>query len=358
MRPRKKLFLIISAAVLVALSAVILFLTSRPSPPGDAWEKTAADPSPELSPVPETAEPEVTVPPDPVAAYVGGRPVTVSELSTYIALSVDNLLSELNMDSIDWEDSSGDTAISDYVKKDALEILRLYAALESKAGELGISLTKEETESIENWHEDAVDALGGEESYAEYLEKNHMSEATYLRIYSSNLLYNHIYDYYYGNKGTGIPTQEEADAWADARGIFHISRIFLSTEGADSAEKNRQMQNAVNIARQLAEGADFYRLAGRYDSYGSEYLVLSDVSPQYAEALRTLDVGTISGVLEMEDGYYIVKRESVDVRYIMDHYPELVSERFNELISQWASEVEIITTECFDSLNAASVFED
>ena len=309
------------------------------------------------APPPAPAEEQTEQAPAP-AAYMGGAELTLEDISPYIALSVDNLTTELGVETIDWTEE--DTTISDYVKQDALEILRLYTAIESKARELSIRLTPEEEERLQSWHADAVEALGSEKAYAEYLRENHMTEQVYTRIYAVNLLYNHLYDYFYGENGKDIPTDVDIFDWAEQQGIYHISHIFLSTEDCTQQEKIAQMQLAADLNERLRAGEDFYTLAAEYssgDGMLNQYIRYSDAEKDIQTILSSLEVGDLSGIAESETGYHIILREQVDRDYMLDNFPDLIAQRFNALISAWTRGIAIRTTDLYDGLNVGELLK-
>lgn len=338
--------------LLIVLSALLLAGCGKMEEPPAVPEPESEEPFIEE---PVVEEPVIEEPV--IAATLDGKPVTMEELSPYIALSVDNLIAELGIESIDWTD--GDKTISDYVKKDALEILRLYTAIEKEGERLGFASSAEEKADIESWHRDAVRAVGSELAYQQYLADNHMTDEVYTRIYAVNLLYEDLYAYYYGEDGKDLPTDEELFAWAAEQGIYHISHIFLSTEDAPEDIAIRQQQLAVKINNALKNGADFYEMAAQYseaEGFLNQYVMLDEAQEEIKKVLLTLDVEQNSGVLESETGYHILRREQVERSYILDNFPEYVAERFNALISRWTEEIEISTTEEFDAFFAGDIF--
>ncbi len=298
------------------------------------------------------------------AIYINGRALTLEDLKPYFSLSVNNLMSELDIDEPDWNSVFLDTGISDYVKKDALEILRLYEAIEVKSAELKTTLTKEELKKLDSWHDDAVDKLGGEEPYETYLAESRMTEAAYKHIYAVNLLYKHLYDYYYGEGGAAVPSQEETDSWGNANKLYHIKHIFLAAQDNDgnpipAGDKELQLALAKDIEKRIRAGEDFDSLSVAYSSDGglkNEYLFLSEAEEPFRNALEDLAVGSVSGVIESDLGYHIIKREPLNVRYVIDNYPQIVTDNFNELISQWTKEVEILITYAFDTFDVSRLY--
>ncbi|NLT39563.1 MAG: hypothetical protein GXX89_03755 [Clostridiales bacterium] len=342
----RKILIILFAVAAVIVIGLTVFFTLR-------------DPAPEDAVPVET--PSVY---DMNAVYINGKAMTLEELKPYFSLSVNNLMSELDIDEPDWNTVFLDTGISDYVKKDALEILRLYAAIEKKAAELKTTLSDEELKKLDSWHKDAVSKLGSEEAYETYLLENRMTEAAYKHIYAVNLLYKHLYDYYYGEEGAAVPTQEETDAWGDANKLYHIKHIFLATQDnegnpIDADDKELQLALAKNLEKRIMEGEDFDRLSIEYSSDGglkNEYLFLDEAEETFRDALSALEVGSVSGIIESDYGYHILKREPLDVRYVLDNYPQIVTDSFNELISQWTKDVEIHTTDVFDGFDVSVLY--
>ncbi len=265
------------------------------------------------------------------AAFIGEKAYTLEKLIPYISLSADNLIAQSGAESFDWSTDTGE--VSDYVKQDALEIIRLYTALEEKAKELGITLTEEEEKSIASWHDDAVSALGSEEEYAKYLESTLISEETYIYIYKMNLIYNHLFEYHYGQNGVAKPTQEEADRWCEENELYHIDHIFLSCVDNDGNPLDKEMvQYQSELIQKLMEkvnaGEDMGALAKEYSTGGElkdQYFYLSEATEGFAESLKDLKIGQISGVVESDYGFHIIRRKNADVDYLVENYPQVVT---------------------------------
>ena len=296
------------------------------------------------------------------AAYIGSTAYTLEKLIPYISLSADNLIAQSGAGSFNWANDTGD--VSDYVKQDALEIIRLYTALEQKAKELGISLTEEEQKSIDTWHDDAVEALGGEDEYAAYLESSLISEETYIYIYKMNLIYNHLFEYHYGEKGIAKPTQEEADLWCEENELYHIDHIFLSCVDNDGNSLDKEMvqyqsELIYKLKDRIDAGEDMALLARQYSTGGEltdQYFYLSETTEAFAQSLKELSIGEISGVVESDYGFHIIRRKSPDVDYLVQNYPQVVTGAFNELISLWTKEIEVTATDIYANFNAAELF--
>ncbi len=296
------------------------------------------------------------------AAYIGQKAYTLEKLIPYISLSADNLITQSGADSFDWSNDTGE--VSDYVKQDALEIIRLYTALENKADELGITLTEDEEKSIASWHEDAVSALGSEEEYEKYLESTLISEETYIYIYKMNLIYNHLFEYHYGPNGVSKPTQEEADRWCEENELYHIDHIFLScvdNEGNPLDEEMVQYQSELiqKLMERVNAGEDMGTLAKEYSTGGElkdQYFYLSETTEDFAASLEDLAIGEISGVVESDYGFHIIRRKNADVDYLVENYPQVVTGSFNELISEWTDMIDIKTTQIYDEFDASQLF--
>ncbi|MBR6811788.1 MAG: peptidylprolyl isomerase [Oscillospiraceae bacterium] len=296
------------------------------------------------------------------AAYIGRKVFTLEQLIPYISLSADNLIAQSGAESFDWASDNGEVA--SYVKQDALEIIRLYTALEKKASELGITLTEDEEKSLETWHDDAVSALGSEEEYEKYLESTLISEETYIYIYKMNLIYNHLFEYHYGPEGIAKPTQEEADNWCEENELYHIDHIFLScVDNEGNALDDEMVQYQSELIQKLMEmvnaGEDMAELARQYSTGGElkdQYFYLSETTEDFAASLKELKIGQISGVVESQYGFHIIRRKNADVDYLVENYPQVVTGHFNELISRWTEAVNISTTEIYDEFDVSELF--
>jgi hypothetical protein len=73
-------------------------------------------------------------------------------------------------------------------------------------------------------------------------------------------------------------------------------------------------------------------------------------------AIGLVCVGDVSGVIESEYGYHIIKREPLVVQYVLDNYPQFVSDSFNGQITEWTQDVIVSTTKIYDDFDVSKLY--
>ncbi len=193
-----------------------------------------------------------------------------------------------------------------------------------------------------------------------------MSESTYQHIYTVNLLYNHLFEYHYAQGGAAAPTQEQTDFWGMQNKLYHINHIHLSTTDEQGNNISPvQREERYSLAKELLErikaGEDFDALAAKYSSDGglvNEYFYLDEADETFSEYIQNLKVGDVSEIIESSYGFHIIKREHLDVQYVVENYPQIVSDDFNDLLSVWAKEVRVEKTEIYDNFDVAELYPE
>ncbi len=227
-----------------------------------------------------------------------------------------------------WERKIGDETLEKKVKDVVLARLAQIKTMNLLAGQRGVTLTEQE--------ETLVLAAAGE--YFESLNETEISsmgisEEVVQKLYREYALANKVY----GEIIEGTNPEISDD---EARTVT-VSQIFVKTyalngvgEKIPYTEESRvaAFDKIKNIQKMLREGESFDELAARYSENGQLTVSLrkGEMTPEYEEVAFELGNEEVSGIIETEDGYYIIKCISTLDREQTDQNKEKIMEQRKE----------------------------
>lgn len=200
---------------------------------------------------------------------------------------------------------------------------RLFAA-SLMAEDLHVTLTEEEQAKVREAAADYVSDLSEEERRATGITQDVAEDA--FRRY---ILANRCYDTVLQNSDVEVSEDE-------AR-VMQIQQIFLSANGLSEEEKAEKRSEAQTLALEAAETKDFAKLAGQHNeaSQMERSVRRGELRETEEQAIFSLSSGAVSGVLESEDGWRIVKCvTSYDKEATAAHKEELEQEKRREVFEE------------------------
>lgn len=272
---------------------------------------------------------------------------------------------------IKWDAELEGTPLIDQVKEQAEGNVRFYAAIESKARELGVELSEEDRAELADGFADTVEQMGGEEAFQENLELMGISRETFDRITEDGMLFQKLLDMV-TEEGSALyvaPEEYEKDA-------SYADHILLSTTNQETSEPlsdeeiAQKRATAEDLLRQLQNAGDnvetlFDRLA---DEYGEDpgraaakgYLVTADSSfvPEFLDAALALEPGQVSEIVESTYGYHILyRRHMADVlKDQPDQAAQLAEERLYDQLAELADSFEIKASDEVSALDLKTFY--
>lgn len=214
---------------------------------------------------------------------------------------------------------------------DSLIVMKL---LENYAEENDITVTSEE---IEEQMEAVLGNYSSEEDFETALKSMGINRKFLEDYFRSQLFSNRIYNivtanvsvtddevrqYYDDNKTTQFLVPERIEA-------SHILAIFPWVEdGSGETQEGRDeaLAKIEMVQERLNEGEDFAEVARQYSDdttsaeNGGELGFISEgqMVEEFDKALFTLDVGEVSGIVETEYGFHIIKATGYEKEYIQE----------------------------------------
>lgn len=216
--------------------------------------------------------------------------------------------------------------------------------------------------------QDAIDA-NGYDAFAKQIAHFGFSEQTYSNFMYISQCYQALSDYYYGENGVNVPSDDELRQYFSDNYIS-AKHILISTVDSTTGETIRTDEEAKAEAQKILDrinaGEDFDALmneysedpglAGNPDGY---IFTEGDMVTEFYDAAKALGDGEVSGLVKSDYGYHIIKREPLDVDGQFENYKSLlttaVAGTMDDLLSQWMQEADVQTTETYDEITYQNV---
>jgi len=252
-------------------------------------------------------------------------------------------------------DSHGNT-MGELIKDQTLEQIIYIKVVCQKASELGIVLSEEELQMVDEQTAAYMEKIQGSE-----MTKHGVNADIVRRIYSDNLLARKTFEVITLNVDTDIPDEEAAQHrfYSIAIRNFKIDSAGnrVSYEGTELDE----LKNRVNSLREQAlQTEDFYKLAEK-NTEESTMLELTggigDFPETYEQAVLALNTGEVSEVIETTDYYYIFYCVTdFDVDATHERKEEMIATRqekeFQTRYKEWRGTTHIeVNEEMWDALD-------
>ena len=300
------------------------------------------------------------------ALTVDGREVPAWRYLYWLAYACDYIASS-SEGHIQWENTVDGTDLETYARERALESTALYATVEAWAEDYGCTLTEEDRTSMDREWASRVAQYGGEEAYLAELSRMGLDRAMAEELSADSYLYKHLYDLFSTPDSPLYPEEQDLEAFAREREYLTVDHIWISTAAADPADAD-----AVSACRAKAEEAfsklnaspdpanDFAVLAETYsdetdrDQHPGGYTFTKGDGTLPAaceEAAAALEEGQWSGVIEAEDGFYLLFRRTTDLSAVAPDY-------FDALLLAAADSAQISLSQSCLHLDISRFYED
>lgn len=227
-----------------------------------------------------------------------------------------------------WERKIGDETLEKKVKDVVLARLAQIKTMNLLAEQRGVVLTEQEEESVTRAAAEYFGSLNEAEISAMGIDEESIKQL-YREYALANKVYGQIIE------GTNPEISDD-----EARTVT-VSQIFVKTyalgaggEKVPYTEESRQsaFDKIKNIQKMLRAGESFDELATRYSENGQLTVSLrkGEIDPAYEEVAFELGNGEVSGIIETEDGYYIIQCISTLDREQTDKNKEKIMEQRKE----------------------------
>lgn len=255
---------------------------------------------------------------------VGDSVCSLSELKLYL-ITQKNQYQGAYGDQI-WTLQIGKQTLQDSVKQNVISQLAQIKTMCQFAKEKGVSLSDEEKNQVNQAAAEFFSGLSDEEK--KYLG---IGQSTVEAMYSEYLLADRVYK--------TLTSSIETEVSDDEARVLSVQQIVLKAsttkeDGTVVTFSNEQKKEIYEKAKQILEraknGEDFSSLAKAYNEIGDYQGTYgrNTMPEQVEDIVFNLENGQISGIIETEQGYYIVKcinsydKDATDV-----HKKDIVEQR-------------------------------
>ena len=243
--------------------------------------------------------------PDTVLLSVDGRDVSAQRYLYWLAYACDYIADYYDSgEGIQWGDTVSGQSLEDYAKDQALQNAALYATVETWAEDYGCTLTDEDRTAMDREWAARAAQYGGEEAYLAVLARMGLDRAEAEAISGDYYLYEHLYDLYCTEGSELAPAEHDLETFAQEQGYLTVDHIWLSTLPAACEE-----------------------------------------------AAQALEEGQFSGVVEADDGFYLILRKPVDLEAVAPDY-------FDALLQAAADSADISTTRTYADLDVSRFYDE
>lgn len=265
-----------------------------------------------------------------------------------------------------WDKELEGTPLIEQAKQQAEGNIRFYAAIESKAKELGVSLNDEDRAELAESFATTMEQMGGEDAFQENLELMGIRRETFDRITEDGMLFQKLLDL---TLEEGSPLYTDPEEYASYADHILLSIVDLETNEplsdeeiaqkyATAEELLSQLQNAGDSGRetlfdQLVEeyGEDPGRAAGK----GYMVTAESNFVPEFLDAALNIEPGQVSEIVESTYGYHILYRRHMDSAE-KEMLSSPAEEHLYDLLAEMADAFEVKASDEAAALNLAEFY--
>ena len=171
---------------------------------------------------------------------------------------------------------------------------------------------KETTKQLKEYMEAAVEEVGGMEMYTAHLAETYQTDWVF-RFNASMLLC----QYRYYDILAELLDEEAYNAVMNKEGFIRCMSIFVQNDPGEKVEKNRRMAEEVRDA--VMRGAmveDYIGTKYNQDTSSCDYYFMRGYFvEEYEDAAFSLEVGEVSDVVEVSDGFFVIQRMPMEDSY-------------------------------------------
>lgn len=252
--------------------------------------------------------------------------------------------------------------------KDNLEFsLRKKYAISEWAKERGISLSSDELASLKQQKQGYIDSYGGRDAFLAEIANGFMTEELFDSVSQAQLIENKLRSFEY-NEFTGSIRSDDATVEKYIKDNFiHATHVLIMNDEGESVEDNYNL--ALSIAEKAANGVDFDSLILEYNedtdmnkTTVGYYFAEGQLIIEFEQAAMALEIGEISGVVESDIGYHIIKRLEIEDEYINKNFDTLrniyKARIFNVMLEERMNELDIAYTDYHSSLTEQMIIDN
>lgn len=306
----------------------------------------------------------------PVVMTVNGDEVCADEYAGYMLYNMAyyaNMYAQFGMTDV-WNDEYAAATLGSSMPQAAKDQSVYARVVLQKFNELGLKLTYDQEKQMTQLRQDTIDSMGYD-AFAKQIANFGFSDQSYNNFMYISQCYNALNEYYYGENGANVPSDEDLRQYF-ADNYIAAKHILISTVDSTTGETVRTDEEAKAEAQKILDrinaGEDYDALmneysedpglAGNPDGY---IFTEGDMVTEFYDGAKALAEDEVSGLIKSDYGYHIIKRVPLDVDGQFENYKGMlttaVSGTMDDLLTQWMQEADVQTTETYDEITYQNV---
>ena len=295
--------------------------------------------------------------PDAVLLTVDGREVPAWRYLYWLTWGCDQLSAAYDAAGLplDWSETVEGTDLADYVRQQALDNTVLYATVENWAEAYQVEFAEADRPELERLWARQAETAGGEEEYLAQMADRGLERSEAEALCTDALLYRKLSQLSAESGSALAPAEGAVEAFAEEQGYLTLEWLTVPVD--EEADRESCREQAASLFSQINASADpLAAFAALEETYGTgdgarTFLPGHGILPAAVEeAAKTLEENQWSGILEADDGFYLLLRRPLDTAAVAADY-------FDSRLQQAAAEAEITTTAAFDALEIPAFYE-
>lgn len=306
----------------------------------------------------------------PVVMTVNGDEVCADEYAGYMLYNMAyyaNMYAQFGMTDV-WNDEYAAATLGSSMPQAAKDQSVYARVVLQKFNELGLKLTYDQEKQMTQLRQDTIDSMGYD-AFAKQIANFGFSDQSYNNFMYISQCYNALNEYYYGENGANVPSDEDLRQYF-ADNYIAAKHILISTVDSTTGETIRTDEEAKAEAQKILDrinaGEDYDALmneysedpglAGNPDGY---IFTEGEMVTEFYDGAKALAEDEVSGLVKSDYGYHIIKRVPLDVDGQFENYKSLlttaVAGTMDDLLTQWMQEADVQTTETYDEITYQNV---
>lgn len=273
---------------------------------------------------------------------------------------------------VDWTSSYAGMPLMEYALSQAEDTIKYYMSIEEMAEEKGVALTTANQVDMENTFRQAVEEMGGGDSFVNYLKMLGISRENFDRISAASYLYMNLLDLVFQEGSELYLAEEDYNRYA-----VYADHILIATQNMQTgealmpAEAVEKYQAAEALLEQLRAAEDpvalFDQLAdehsddpGREDNPTGYIYTPGAMVEEFEMAASQLLPGEISDVVQSDYGFHIILRRDLLAALKEDESRkvEIAQDYLDQLLVRKRSASEVTYDACLEEIDWTSFYTE
>lgn len=252
------------------------------------------------------------------------------------------------------------------IKAEVLTYLARQSAIESLAAEYNIALNDDELKQLDEMIASNKAAFDDDNEYNEYLDYLNMTDRVNYRLAKVYTLEQKLFAYLTGEESDFVIHYAESlvRKFIETH-VFRGDWIIIYNDYGDDKNENKTL--AELIIENVNAGEDFATLKSQYSedtntnsNPDGQLMISGEYDKEIENAVKSLQVGKMSGVIETPFGYIIAKRMDIDEKYIENNLhtvlvPYYQQSMFEIMLDKHVADQQIEYFDIYSSLNVDTV---